>query len=113
MIELEKVHYFFKATILLSPSYIIILKPTYFRVYGKYILVSSRAKFTRLLCLKLMLIKLIKSLYFEFLLANCPSDIISYFLTGPGRGCQLQFFLRHLLLVIYKPWEILFAIFYC
>ena len=53
-------------------------------VHGKYILIYSRAKFTRLLYLKLMLIWLIKSFYFDFLLSHCPSDIIHYFLTGPS-----------------------------
>ena len=31
-----------------------------------------------------MLIWLIKSFYFDFVLSNCPSDIIHYFLTGPS-----------------------------
>ena len=52
-------------------------------VHGKYILVSSRAKFTGLLYLKLMLIWLIKKFYFDLVLSICPSEIIHYFLTGP------------------------------
>ena len=45
-------------------------------VHGKYILASSGAKCTRLLYLKLMF-------YFDFILSNCPSDIVHYFLTSP------------------------------
>ena len=85
MIELEKVHYFFKATILSSPSVRIFFKAYKFLktgVHGKYILVFSIAKFTRLLYLKLMLIQLIKSFHFDSVLSNCLSDIIHYFLTG-------------------------------
>ena len=36
---------------------------------------------------KLILIWLIKSFYFDFVLTNCPSDIIHYFLTDPLQVC--------------------------
>ena len=41
-----------------------------YEFYGKYILASSRAKLTKLLYLKLILIWLIKRLYFDFVLLN-------------------------------------------
>ena len=47
-------------------------------VYTKYILISSTAKFTRLLYRKLILIK---SFYFDFALWNWSSDIIQLFLS--------------------------------
>ena len=49
MIELKKVHYFFEATILSSPSDIIPLKFKKFLktgVHEKCVLISSRGKFT-------------------------------------------------------------------
>ena len=60
------------------------------RVHGKYILASSRARFTRLLYLKMTLIQLIKSFYFDFVLSYCPSDIIHYFLTVPKTKISKQ-----------------------
>ena len=56
-----------------------------YKVHGKCIIVSLRAKFTRLLYLKLVSISLIKSFYFEFVQSICLSDIIQYFLTTPER----------------------------
>ena len=72
LIELEKVHYFFKANILSSISYIILLnfpdrkkKKKKKRILLKFLktgvprkctLLFSRAKFTKLLYLKFMLI---------------------------------------------------------
>ena len=84
--ELEKAHYFFKATFLTSLSNIILLKPTNFSkqwFMENYKLVSSRAKFTRLLYLKLMLIRLINNFHVDFVISNFLSDVTHYFLTGP------------------------------
>ena len=61
-------------------------------VHGKYILLSSRAKFKRFLCLKFILVSLIKRFYFDFVLSNCPSDIVHYSVTSP----VLRHFFHHL-----------------
>ena len=41
-----------------------------------------------------MLIYLIKNFYFDFLLSNCPSDIIHYFLTDPAPKYLSEFILN-------------------
>ena len=42
-------------------------------------------KFLKQEFIELMLILIINSFYFDFVLSNCSSDIIHYFLTSPSR----------------------------
>ena len=76
--ELKKVHYFFEALSIES------IRLNSFKVYkflktgvhGKFILISSRGKVTWISLFKSDIDIINQEFFFDFVLWNCPSDII-------------------------------------